>query len=374
MDFNLTTEQEALSDSVRRFVERDYGFDKRRAIMDSADGISAEIWNKMAELGWFGAGLSEDAGGFGGGAVENALIAEGLGRGLVVEPFIANAVLTLQTLAALGPFEGREVLVEGIVAGTHKAVLAHGEADARGNPRIVATKATKADGSWSLSGAKSLVLGAPSADTLIVSARTGPGDGDISLFRVDPAAAGLSANVYRLLDNSRVSDLKLDGVVGTLIGPEGGALSAIEAGIDHATVTLCAEAVGAMDTALFMTRDYLKTRQQFGQPIGNFQALQHRMADMLVELELARSMVFQGLAALVEGDADQRRRGVSASKVMIGDAGLFVGRQSIQLHGGIGMTEEYAIGHYYRRLFVIAGLFGNADIHLVRYGDLSWAA
>ncbi|WP_394657722.1 acyl-CoA dehydrogenase family protein [uncultured Novosphingobium sp.] len=374
MDFNLTTEQEALSDSVRRFVEREYIFDSRRAIMDSADGISADIWNAMAELGWFGAGLSEDGGGFGGGAVENALIAEGLGRGLVVEPFIANAVLTLQTLAALGSFEDSDTLVEGIVAGTHKAVLAHGEADGRGNPRIIATTAQRDGQGWRLSGTKSLVLGAPSADKLIVSARTGAGESDISLFLVDPAAAGLSANVYRLLDNSRVSDLHLEGVAGTLIGPEGGALPAIETGIDHATVAICAEAVGAMDTALFMTRDYLKTRQQFGQPIGDFQALQHRMADMLIELELARSMVFQGLAALASDDGDERRRGVSATKAMVSEAGLFVGRQSIQLHGGIGMTEEYAIGHYYRRLFVIAGLFGNTDTHVVRYGDLNWAA
>lgn len=369
MDFTLTTEQESLADSVMRFVERDYGFDKRRVIMDSDSGISDLIWAAMAELGWFGAGLPEEAGGFGGGPIENALIAEGFGRGLVVEPFIANAVLTLQTLAAFGPFTGREALVEGLVSGTHKVVLAHGEADARGDARIVATTARRDGDDWLISGAKSLVLGAPSADHLLVSARS---TGGVSLFLVSPDAVGLSSNVYRLLDNSRVADLGLADVPGTLIGPEGGALPSIEAGLDHATVAVCAEAVGAMDAALKMTRDYLKTRQQFGVTINNFQALQHRMADMLIELELARSMVYQGLAALTSNDTDQRRAGVSAAKAMIAHAGLFVGRQSIQLHGGIGMTEEYAIGHYYRRLFVIAHLFGNADVHLTRFADLTF--
>lgn len=371
MDFTLTTEQEALSDSVRRFVEREYGFDKRRAIMDSESGISDRLWATMADLGWFGAGLPEAAGGFGGGAVENALIAEGLGRGLVVEPFIANAVLTLQTLAALGDFPGRDDLVGGLISGDHKVVLAHNEADARGDPRVVATTARRDADGWRITGTKSLVLGAPSADHLLVSADTGNG---LSLLLVARDAPGLSSNVYRLLDNSRVADLVLTDVPGTLIGSTGAALEAIESGIDHAIVAVCAEAVGAMDTALWMTRDYLKTRQQFGVTINNFQALQHRMADMLIELELARSMVFQGLSALGSGDPDLRRAGVSAAKAMIGEAGLFVGRQSIQLHGGIGMTEEYAIGHYYRRLFVIAHLFGNCDAHLERYGDVTYRA
>lgn len=370
MDFNLTTEQQALRDSVRRFIKRDYTFDKRRAIMDSADGISADVWAAMAELGWLGAGLSEEAGGFGGSAVENALIAEELGRGLVVEPFVP-AILAAQLLAALPDFDGRGELIEGLVMGTHKIVLAHGEADARGDPRRVETSAVRDGDDWILTGTKSMVVGAPSADRLMVSARTENG---ISLFLVEPDAQGLSSKVYRLVDNSRVADLALVKVPARLVGGEGGALPAIEAAIDHATVVLCAEAVGAMEAALFMTRDYLKTRQQFGQTLNNFQALQHRMADMLVETELARSMVLQGLAALAQGDADARREGVSAAKAMINEAGLFVTRQSIQLHGGIGMTEEYAVGHYYRRMFVIAQMFGNTDTHLVRFIDLACPA
>jgi len=367
MDFKLTGEQEALADSVRRFIERDYTFDRRREIMDSETGCSDAVWGTMAELGWLGAGLSEAAGGFGGNEVENALIAEELGRGLVVEPFLAT-VLALQTMARIGEFEGRAQLIENVVCGAAKVVLAHGEADAHGDPRRVETAARDDGGNWRITGAKSLVLAAPAADSLLVSART---PGGVSLFLVARDAAGLDVHEYRLVDNSRVADVKLDGAAGMLIGPEGGALPAIEAAIDHATVVLCAEAVGMMDTAVFMTRDYLKTRKQFGVAIGDFQALQHRMADMLVELELARSMVFQGLAALALDDADARREGVSATKAMVGDAGLFVTRQGIQLHGGIGMTEEYAIGHYYRRMFVIAHLFGNADTHLARYIDLA---
>lgn len=368
MDFTLTAEQSALADSVRRFVERDYTFEKRRAVMDSADGISEAVWTTMADLGWLGAGLSEAAGGFGGGAVENALIAEGLGRGLVVEPFVAN-VLALQLLAALDDFDGRGDLIESVVGGDLKLAVAHGEADARGDPRIVHATAAQSGDGWAISGAKSLIPGAPAAGRLLVSARTGEGDDAIALFLVEPDAPGLSSTVYRLVDNSRVADLTLENVPGRLIGAD--ALPAIEAAIDHATVALCAEAIGAMDTALFMTRDYLKTRQQFGQTLNTFQALQHRMADMLVELELARSMVYQGLAALASGDSDARREGVSAMKAMVGDAGLFVTRQAIQLHGGIGMTEEYAVGHYYRRMFVIAHLFGNSDTHLKRYIDLA---
>ena len=359
MDFSLSSEQTALADSVRRWAERDYSFDARRATVDSPSGISDTAWGTFAELGWLGAGLSEEAGGFGGGAVENALIAEGLGRALVVEPFIANAVLTLQTLVALG----ESALIESIVMGERKIALGHHETAGRGDPSHVETRAANSV----LNGTKSLVLGAPSADALLVSARDEHGNG---LYLVTLDAAGLTRHDYRLLDNSRVADLTLIDVQGERIG-SGDALPAIFLGLDHATVTLCAEAVGAMDTALWMTRDYLKTRQQFGQPIGNFQGLQFRMADMLVELELARSMVYQGLAALSLRDPRERQRGVAAAKAMIGEAGLLIGRQAIQLHGGIGMTEEYAIGHYYKRLFVIAHLFGNSDAQVERFVALS---
>ena len=314
--------------------------------------------------------MSEEAGGFGGSEVENAILAEELGRGLVVEPFLA-AILALQVLARIGEFDGRAALIEGVIAGERKIVLAHGEADGRGDPRIIAATATPRGEGWAISGSKSMIMGAPSADALLVSART---PGGVSLFLVEPGSPGLDCHEYRLVDNARVADIRLEAVEGRLIGQEGGALDAIEAALDHATIVACAEAVGLMDTALFMTRDYLKTRKQFGVAIGDFQALQHRMADMLVEMELARSMVFQGLAALAQGDADARREGVSAAKAIVNDAGLFVTRQAIQLHGGIGMTEEYAVGHYYRRMFVINQLFGNSDVHLVRYADLAFPA
>lgn len=364
MDFSLNGEQEALADSVRRFTERDYGFDARRRIVDSASGISDAHWAIFAELGWLGAGLSESSGGFGGGAIENAIIAERFGRALVVEPFLA-AVLALQTLDALGDFDGRAALVDPVVAGETRLVLAHLEAAGRGDSKLVETEARAAGEGWALTGGKSLVLGAPSADRLLVSAR----DGDrVGLYLVEAHGPGCDLTSYRTLDNGRVADLRLDCAPATLLASD--AQSAIDAALDHATIVACAEAVGAMDAALWMTRDYAQTRQQFGKPIGSFQAYQHRMADMLVRTELARSMLYQGLVALV-GPAEQRATGVSAAKVVIGEAGLFLGREAIQLHGGIGMTEEYAIGHYYKRLFVIAHLFGNADRHVERFADLT---
>ena len=265
------------------------------------------------------------------------------------------AVLATQTLGALGETE----LVEAVVAGETRVVIAHGEADARGDPAHIETRFD--DGG--LTGTKSLVLGAPGADALLVSARDASG---VGLYRVAPEAVRLVRHAYRTLDNGRVADLTLSGTPATRLG-KGDALPAIRTGIDHAVVTLCAEAVGAMEAAMWMTRDYLKVREQFGAPIGRFQALQFRMADMLVELELARSMLFQALAALSLDDPDTRSRGISAAKIVIGEAGLFIGRQAIQLHGGIGMTEEYIIGHYYKRLFVIAHLFGNSDSHLERF-------
>ena len=366
MNFEHTDEQAALAESVRRFAERSYGFEARRAIVEDPAGIDETHWATFAELGWLGAGLSEQSGGFGGGAVENALIAEEFGRALVVEPFLAT-VLVLQTLDAAADFDGRAALVESVVMGEVRLALAHLEADGRGDPRTIATQALQGTSGWTLTGTKSLVLGAPSAHRLLVSAVHGDA-ATVGLFLVEPDAAGLAIHPYRTLDNGRVADLTLAEVPATLLAPD--AIEAIEAGLDHATITACAEAVGAMDTALWMTRDYARTRQQFGKPIGTFQAYQHRMADMLVQLELARSMLLCGLAALAESDLERRRAGVSAAKLVIGDAGLFIGRQAIQLHGGIGMTEEYAVGHYYKRLFVIAHLFGNGDHHLERFAAI----
>lgn len=367
MDFTLSPEQAALAEAVTRFTADQYRFEDRKAVIAGPDGFSHGHWKAFAELGWMGAGLPEEDGGFGGSAIENAIIMEAFGRALVVEPFLAHAVLSLQTLHALPRSQQRAALIEAAVAGDELIVLAHGEPEAWGATSYVETRAVPLDdGGFLLTGHKSRVLGASGADRLLVSARTGGAAvdrGTVGLFLVDPGAPGLRRQDYRLVDNSRVADLWLENVRGELFPEAHDALPAIEAGTDHAIVCACAEALGAMDTALWQTRDYLKSRKQFGTTLNHFQALQHRMADMLVEVELARSMLYQGLAALDAPSAERRRR-VSAAKVAISRAGLFVGGNAIQLHGGIGMTEELAIGHYYKRLWVLASLFGDATHHL----------
>lgn len=359
MDFTYSSEQQALADGVARFCQKDYGFEARNAVLAQAGGFSPANWAQFAELGWLGAGLSEENGGFGGGPVENMILAEAFGRALVVEPFLATAIVSLQTIAALPQSDLRDELVMGVVSGERMLALAHGEAIARGDETIVT--ATFANGR--VNGRKSLVLGAPSAEQWIVSARSNAG---VGLYLVARDAEGVAANPYRLLDNSRAADIDFVNtpVIATLAEGDA-ALAAIAAGNDHALVYACAEAVGAMDAAILMTRDYLTTRKQFGATLNTFQALQHRMADMLVEMELSRSIVFQGVAAL-DLPADQRRRAMSAMKVIVSNAATFVGRNAVQLHGGIGMTEEYAIGHFYRKLFVLAALFGSESLHLKR--------
>jgi len=368
VDFQLTQEQEALQDSVKRFCQREYSFDDRRAIIDSPIEQLSAHWQTFAELGWLGAGLSEEAGGFGGGPVENALILEQFGKALVVEPFTPHLV-ALQLLSTLAPTE-QASLIEAMIDGSRRVVMAHFEHVSRGNCATIETVADFRDDQFYLSGHKTLVQGAAHADTFLVSARDGDG---ISLFLIDANTANIEREVYHSLDNHLVADLRFDNVAvdpRNLVGARGEALQAIELAVDYGIVYLCAEALGAMEAALLMTRDYLKTRQQFGTTLNNFQALQHRMADMLIETELSRSMLYQGLAALESTDAQTRKAGVSATKVQFSQSGIFVGAQSIQLHGGIGVTDECAVGHYYKRLFVIAQLYGNDDYHRDRFVGL----
>jgi alkylation response protein AidB-like acyl-CoA dehydrogenase len=363
MDFSFNEEQQALQDSVRRFCEREYGFEQRRKLLAGDDGFARANWATFAELGWLGAGLSEESGGYGGGPIENMIVLEQMARTLVLEPFLSCAVLAVQAIVAQATRDQSAVLLEPIIAGECLVALAHdGPAATTAEPR---------GAGYVLNGRKTFVLGGPSADLLLVSARHP--DGGVSLFQLDPNAAGVTRLNYHAVDGRRVSDIVLDGVeVGpdAFLGVEGHALPAIELAIDHAVIGLCAEAVGAMDAALWQTRDYLQTRKQFGQTLGTFQALQHRMADMLIETELARSMLYRGVAALAETDPVARRKGVSAAKVQIGEAGYFVGGQAIQLHGGIGLTEEYSVGHYFKRLTLVRGLFGTTDTHLVRFAAL----
>jgi hypothetical protein len=369
MDFDFTDEQQSLQDSVKRFCEREYPFEKRQALLRTEDGFDRAHWATFAELGWLGAGLSEDAGGFGGGPIENAIIVEQLGRALVVAPFLSSAVIATQAIARLASPEQREALLTPLISGEAIAALAHGETAQHVFAPELSTKVVRTKAGYRLDGRKTFVLGGQAADVLLVSASDGAG---VSLFAVPADAPGLERVSYHAVDGRRVSDIVLKGVeiaADALIGAAGEAQEAIDYALDYGVIGLCAEAVGAMDAALWITRDYLKTRKQFGVTLNTFQALQHRMADMLVETELARSMLYRGIAALSLENAAARQRGVSAAKAQIGEAGFFVGAQAVQLHGGIGVTEEYIVGHYFKRLALVRGLFGSSDQHLTRFAE-----
>ncbi|WP_298400569.1 acyl-CoA dehydrogenase [Sphingobium sp.] len=360
MDFSYTSEQDALRDSVRRFVEREYGWEERFTIVRSDGGYAPRHWAMFAELGWLGAGLSEEAGGFGGGGTENALIAEELGRGLVTEPFVPHVIAT-QLLAGIDG-ETAADLIGPLVMGESIIVPVLQEAAGRGDWRHVDMRA---DGNR-LTGVKTLVEGAGRADNMLVSARNGD---EIGLYLVAADAAGVSRTDYRTLDNHRVSDVALDGAEAVLLASGAQVPGAIDRAMEHGLIALCGEALGVMDAALWATRDYLKMRKQFGTAIGNFQALQHRMADMLIEVEMTRSLLYAAFGAMAGDDAQASTAAVSAAKVQVSTGGLQVGAQAIQLHGGIGVTEELNISHHYRRLYAIARQFGDAELHLARFAQ-----
>lgn len=358
MDFIYTSEQDALRDSVRRFIEREYDWEERFRILRSGSGVASHHWAMFAELGWLGAGLSEEAGGFGGGAIENALIAEELGRALVTEPFVPH-VIAAQLLAAIGG-EAAADLIAPLIMGETIIVPALQEAAGRGDWHHVDMRA---DGDR-LTGIKTFVEGAARADSFLMPARNGD---EIGLYLVDASAAGIKRTDYRTLDNRRVADIALEGSEARLLISGAQALAAIDQAMEHGLIALCGEALGVMDAALWTTRDYLRVRKQFGTAIGNFQALQHRMADMLIEVEMTRSLLYAALGAMAAGDGQARAAAVAALKVQASTGGLQVGAQAIQLHGGIGVTEELNISHHYRRLYVIARQFGDVDLHLVRF-------
>jgi alkylation response protein AidB-like acyl-CoA dehydrogenase len=374
MDFSLSEEQSLLRDSARRFIEQRYSFLQRKAIVAQPDGFSRDCWRAYADFGWLGAGLPEDVGGMEGSAIETAILMEEFGRGLVVEPYLSCAVLAGGLVNIAGSVAQRQELLRPMIKGERMLALAHGEPPARGDASWIEARAVRRGEGWSLRGRKSRVPGGPSADVFIVVARTGGEITDprgITLFLVKGDAPGLKRENYRLVDRTRVSDLVLDEVEvksSDVLGEVDQGLGSLQLALDQATVAVCAEAVGAMEHVLWTTRDYLKTRSAFGTTLSTFQALRHRMADMLVELEQARSIVHRGLASLRETDPARRAHGVSATKIQVGQSARFVGQQGIQLHGGIGMTEEYRVGHYFKRLSVIESLFGGTDFHVERYG------
>ncbi|MES2025645.1 MAG: acyl-CoA dehydrogenase family protein [Pseudomonadota bacterium] len=372
MDFQLTQEQQMLQDSARRFLEDHCAFDSRSSLI-ARGSFDVAHWNTFAELGWLGMSLPEECGGFGGSAIETAILMEELGRSLCVEPFWAIAVLTAQTIMASGDNRAADMLSE-LAEGQARPVLAHGEAGALGTIEHVATTAIFTDKKWHLNGNKSLVIGGNAADRFIVSARTSGATSDrsgISLFVVKRDALGLNVHATRLIDNRWCVDIDLNDVEVSgfdVLGEIGAAFPAVENGYAHGMLGLCAEAIGLMEKSLWITRDYLRTRKQFGVALSTFQALQHRMSEMLTELELSRGMVHRALASM-NADPVLRGRALSAAKVHVGRSGKFVCGQAIQLHGGIGVTEEYVIGHYFKRMTAIEYALGSSHFHLERLAE-----
>lgn len=375
MDFNLSEEQQMLKDSVDRFVQDDYDFEARRKLANSDAGYSEDNWKTFAELGWLAVGLPEDQGGFG-GPIETMVIMEAIGRGLITEPYLPTVILGGGLVAEAGSDDQKNEILPAIAEGGLKMAFAYAEPTSRFNLADVTTKAEKSGDGWKLSGHKSVVYGAAAADKIIVSARTSGGQRDrdgISLFIVDNNASGLSRRDYPTADGLRASEVMLEGVeVGAdaLLGAEGQAMGAIEKVVDHGIAALCAEAVGCMEVLKDETNEYLKTRKQFGVPIGKFQVLQHRMVDCFIELEQSRSMAYMVTLKLDE-DNTERRKAATAAKAQIGKGGTFVGAQSVQMHGGMGMTDELKISHYYKRLMQIDTMFGNRDWQLKQFAALT---
>ncbi|MCP5183189.1 MAG: acyl-CoA dehydrogenase family protein [Pseudomonadales bacterium] len=376
MDFSFTEEQSLLKDSVEKFVQNDYAFDARQKVVRSEQGFSAEHWKTFAELGWLSIPFPENVGGFGGSSVDMMLIMEQFGRGLIVEPFVATVVLAGGAIRLAGSAEQQAAWLPGIIDGSRQGALAFVEPQGRFNLADLVTTA-KADGDgYVLNGCKAVVLNGPAADFLVISARTSGGQRDadgVSLFVVDAGAAGISRRDYPTVDAFRASEITLKDVkVGkdALLGAEGQGLGLLEQVIDEGILAVGSEAVGCMEVLYKNTVEYTKTREQFGQPIGKFQVLQHRMVDMFMEHEQSKSLMYMAAMKMDEGYNDEARKAISAFKVQVGNSGRFVGQNAIQLHGGMGMTDELSIGHYFKRVTMIDTLFGNVDHHLKRFGAL----
>jgi alkylation response protein AidB-like acyl-CoA dehydrogenase len=374
MNFEHTEERRMLADSLNRFIAEQYSFEKRDHIAKSAHGFSPDIWQKFAELGVIGALFREVDGGYGGAGFDIAVVFEALGRGLVVEPLIGSAVLAGEAIAAAGN-ESQKAVLTDIIGGTTMAALAHEEPASHYELTRVLTRAERSANGWVLNGAKAVVLQGEQADLFVVSARTAGAIDDeagISLFLVSSKTPGLVVRGCPSIDGGRVAELSLcDVALGAdaLLGVEGQAHTTLERAIGRGVLALCAESLGAMEAAKSATLDYLRTRKQFGVLIGSFQALQHRMADLLLEIEQARSAVINAAASL-DADRSTRERALSAAKVSIGRIGALVAEESIQLHGGIGMTWELPLAHYAKRLIMIDHQLGDEDHHLQRFISL----
>ena len=367
MDFNPTDEQLMLRNSARRFVSNEYSLEKRRALSGSELGYSADHWRSFGEFGWLGLGLPESVGGLGCSFVETAILMEELGRAIVLEPYVSSAILCAHVLDRCGNEAMRLETLRELIAGRCRLALAHWESSQRYDQSLPRTRAARTDGGFVLNGAKSLVLDAQAADHFIVSACV-EDQQNHSLFLISRGAPGLRITAYPLIDDSRAADIRLDQVfVSASALLEGPILSGaiLDEAVDRATLGRSAEALGAMEAVMQITADYLKSRVQFGQPIGQFQALQHRMAEMFVEVQEARSILYCGLANIEAAHAE-RTRAIAAMKVVVANAGRIVGGSAIQLHGGMGLTAECSVGHYYKKLVAFDNIYGGVDENLDR--------
>ena len=375
MDFSFSDEQNLIQRQVEQFIQRDYDWEKRQSLVSSEVGFSEENWKTFAELGWLGISLSEESGGFGGNAIETMIVMEEFGKGLVVEPFLETIVLGATLVDLAGTSEQKKEILLPVISGGLQLALAFTEPQSRFNLFDITSEAKPLGKNFILNGFKSVVMNGPAANKFIVTTRTSGNQRDskgVTLFIVDSDSQGLTLRNYKTVDGRRASELTLEQVkvpTNSMLGSINNQSNSLEEAVDVATLALCAEAVGIMEVLYKSTVEYAKTREQFGQPIGKFQVLQHRMVDMFMEYEQSKSLLYMSTMKHAEKSADAKKS-ISGLKYKIGKAGKFIGQQAIQIHGGMGVTDELNIGHFFKRLTTIGTIFGNSDFHLKRYSKL----
>jgi alkylation response protein AidB-like acyl-CoA dehydrogenase len=380
MDFKLTEEQQMLQDTAARLVRDTYGFEQREQFSKTEQGFSAEFWQQLGELGLCSVPFAEEFGGFGGSGVDTMLVMTELGRGLCLEPYLHSVIFAGGLVAQLGSAAQKQELLPQVARAELQLAVAVDEPQSHYQLHDVQTRAEAVEGGWKLNGRKSVVVGGQSAGLILVSARTSHGPRDeegISLFLVDPQGSGVRRRNFPTMDGRTACELYLDDVVvsgAALLGELGQALPALRYQQGRSIAAQCAEAVGSMEAACALTLDYLKTRKQFGQAIGKFQALQHRMVDMRIELDQATSMAVHAACVADQADSDERSRVLAAAKFIVSRAGRFIADQGIQLHGGIGLTWEYVLSHHAKHLLMVARQFGDDDHHLLAYSKLMQVA
>ena len=375
MDFTFNEEQTLIQDQVDQFIQKEYDWETRQSLSNSELGFGDNNWQKFAELGWLGISTSEDNGGFGGSAIESMLIMEAFGKGLVVEPFLETIIMSGGLIDEHGSDQQKSSILEPAIAGQLHLALAYAEPQSRFNLSDVVTEAKSDGDNFILNGYKSVVMNGPSANKIIISARTSGSqleENGITLFIIDGDSQGLNKTNYKTVDGRRASDLTIENVSVSkddIVGQIDEGFDILDSSIDRAILAISAEAVGAMEVLYKTTVEYTKTREQFGTSIGKFQVLQHRMVDMFMEYEQCKSLLYMATMKHEEGSADAKKA-TSGLKYQVGKAGRFIGQQAVQLHGGMGVTDELNVGHYFKRLTTVGTIFGNSDYHLKKYTSL----